>query len=84
MEWYDWLGMLGVALLLLAYFLLQIEKILPTDLSYSVLNLLGSGMIAYSLIEEWNLSAFVIEIFWFLISVYGIFRFYSRKKQTIE
>lgn len=82
MEWYDWLGMLGVVLLLLAYFLLQIGKILPSDLSYSLLNLLGSGMIAYSLIEEWNLSAFLIEVFWFLISLYGVFRFYKKRKNN--
>tara|TARA_R110002050_G_scaffold71891_3_gene154667 strand:- start:52285 stop:52539 length:255 start_codon:yes stop_codon:yes gene_type:complete len=78
--WYDFVGNVGVFLLLTAYLLLQINKLSSHQLSYSILNALGATLILISLIYEFNLSAFAIEFFWLLISVIGIVNYYRAKK----
>jgi hypothetical protein len=70
----DLVGNVGVALLMITYLLLQLERIRSTDLSYSVLNALGAALIVASLIVDFNLSALLMEVFWVLISFIGIGR----------
>ena len=70
----DLVGNIGVVILIITYLLLQLERIRSTDLSYSVLNALGAGLIVASLIVDFNLSALVMEVFWVLISFIGIGR----------
>ena len=65
-------GLAGVALLLVAYGLLQSGKIKSSQMVYPVLNFTGAGLILVSLIKDWNLSAFVIEVCWMAISLYGM------------
>lgn len=73
--WHDWCGLLGVALVLVAFFLLQAHKLSGQGYPYQVMNLLGAFGILLSLIfGTFNLPAFVQEMAWFLISVYGIVR----------
>lgn len=70
----DLVGIIGVAIIVVAYLMLQLEKIKSTDLSYSVMNALGASMIVASLIVDFNLSALLMEVFWVLISFIGIGR----------
>ena len=74
----DALGILGVLLILWYYFLLQIGKRAANSLSFSVGNLVGALLLLISLWYNWNLPSVIIEIAWFLISAYGIIRYYSR------
>lgn len=67
-------GLIGVGLILVAYFLLQVGKLEQRDERYSWLNLIGALMIVVSLLKNWNLPSFVIEIFWIAISIYGLTR----------
>jgi len=67
--WYDFAGNIGVALMVLAYLLIQAEKIRSRDLSYSVMNGIGALLVVVSLLYRFNLSAFLVESFWFVISV---------------
>lgn len=73
----DSLGLMGVALTLMAYALLQTEKINANSKSYSLINAIASLLIMYSLYFEWNLSAFVMEVTWLLLSIYGLWRAYK-------
>ncbi|MBT4615920.1 MAG: hypothetical protein HOB98_05655 [Gammaproteobacteria bacterium] len=73
-EIHDLVGNVGVLCILVTYLLLQIERIEPTSLIFSGLNALGAGMVLFSLMEEFNLSAFIIESAWLTISVFGIAR----------
>jgi multidrug transporter EmrE-like cation transporter len=73
-HWSDAVGVLGTALILLAFFLLQMERMRSQDLRYSILNGLGAALILFSLAFSFNLSAFIIEVFWVLISLIGILR----------
>ncbi|GJQ61307.1 MAG: hypothetical protein SCALA702_03600 [Melioribacteraceae bacterium] len=74
MRFYDIIGSLGVFFIVLAYFLLQIEKLSSRDLTYSILNLSGASLIIFSLVFEFNFSAFMIEFFWVIISLIGIYK----------
>ncbi len=78
--WHDLLGLVGVFLVLAAYLLLQLEKVSATKLPYLIANGLGSFLILLSLIREFNLSAFVIEIAWLMISLYGLTRCLKRRR----
>ncbi|WP_430733197.1 CBU_0592 family membrane protein [Candidatus Sulfurimonas baltica] len=73
--YYDYLGIFGVFIVLVTYFLLQLEKVQSTSLSYSLLNVFGSLLILYSLMFNWNISSFIIEFFWILISLFGVWKY---------
>jgi len=73
-ELHDLLGNIGVVLILLTYWLLQIEKMSATSLLYSLVNAIGAALILVSLLHDFNLSAFTIEVVWLLISIYGLTR----------
>jgi hypothetical protein len=73
-EWHDLVGNVGVVLVLGVYLLIQIDRLDARSKAYSVINALGAGLITISLLVDFNLSAFVIEACWFLISLYGLAR----------
>ncbi len=77
--WFDIIGSIGVATIIITYVLLQTGRIRSESLLYSVLNGLGAGMIAFSLLYNFNFSAFVVESLWVLISIYGIAKYFLRK-----
>lgn len=81
---YDVIGILGVIMILIAYALVQLEKLSVHDLLYSTLNALGSFLILISLIVEFNLSAFLMEFFWLIFSIIGIYKFIKNKRKTYE
>jgi hypothetical protein len=78
--WYDFAGNIGVALMVLAYLLIQTEKIRSRDLSYSLMNGIGALLVVVSLLYRFNLSAFLVESFWFVISIYGLLKFASERR----
>jgi hypothetical protein len=78
--WYDFAGNIGVALMVLGYLLLQAERIRSSDLSYSLMNGVGALLVVVSLLYRFNLSAFLVEGFWFLISIYGLIKFAVRPR----
>jgi len=65
---------MGVLLILMAYALLQLNRINAKSLSYSIVNGLGAGLILISLWVDFNLSAFVMESFWLIFSLFGIYK----------
>lgn len=75
----DLIGNVGVVILIIAYLLLQLNKLSSDGLAYSLLNMVGASLIIVSLRFNFNLSAFVIEVFWVLISFIGVFRYFRPK-----
>ena len=69
----DFVGNIGVVLMMVAYLLLQLNK-LSNGLVYSVVNAVGASLVILSLLTNFNFSAFLMEVFWVLISFVGIFR----------
>jgi hypothetical protein len=70
--WFDFVGNAGVVMVLATYLGVQLDKLDARSLAYSVLNAVGAGLITLSLCFDFNLSAFLIELAWILISLYGI------------
>jgi predicted membrane protein len=79
----DAIGMLGTALVVLAFFLLQLERTNPRGLSYNLLNLFGATFLLFSLCFNFNLASFVIELFWIAASLIGMWRFWRRRSDRI-
>lgn len=74
------LGLAGVFLILLFYFLIQSGRTDPHKLPYLLGNLVGSSAVLISLFHDWNLASFVVEVFWVMISVYGLVRYFQRQR----
>jgi len=74
----DIFGITGVILLVITYLLLQVNKLQSAGLLYSLLNALGASLIILSLLDNFNLSAFLMEAFWVLISLVGVVRYLRR------
>ncbi len=71
-SWFDLVGNIGVLLMVIAYLLLQLEKLSSSAFSYLSLNVAGAVMVIVSLMFRFNLSAFLMEAFWLVISLYGL------------
>ena len=79
-HWYDLVGNIGVAFILITYLALQLDKIDAKGLTYSVLNGVGAFLILISLLFAFNLSAVIIEGAWLLISMFGVFLYFRAKR----
>jgi hypothetical protein len=72
----DFVGNIGVVILMVTYLLLQLNKLRSDQLAYSLLNAAGATLIIFSLLVDFNLSALVMEVFWVLISFVGVYRYF--------
>ena len=75
----DTVGMLGTALVVVAYYLLQLERTDPKGLSYNLINLTGAALLLFSLCFNFNLASFVIEVFWIGASLIGLWKYWLRQ-----
>ena len=82
LHWYDCAGLLGVIVLLLAFFLLQAGKLHGNGFVYQLLNALGAGAVLISLFYAFNLSAFLMELAWLAVSIYGMVRGIRAKRRS--
>ena len=78
----DIIGLIGVVLLISTYALLQFDRIDPKGFWYSFNNMIVAILVTVSLLYNWNLASMVIEVFWFSLSVYGVYKFYKLRKVT--
>lgn len=76
----DIIGVSGMALVVAAFILLQLEKIEPTNLAYNVLNLVGAVFLLISLCINFNLASFIIEIFWIAASLIGLVKYFRKQE----
>ena len=73
--WHDWAGYIGVLLVLLAFLLLQANKLHGNSLTYQLMNIFGALGVMLSLIfGSFNAPAFVMEAAWAAIGIYGVLR----------
>jgi len=76
-------GLIGVFIILYAYMMLQIGRMRHEGIMYSLLNLVGSILILYSLFFYWNLASGVIEVAWLVISIYGLIKAIRLRKNGV-
>ena len=79
MSIHDIAGVIGSVIVIVAYFATQVGWFAVNDPRFAWANLVGAVLILFSLTMDWNLAAFIVEIFWFLISVFGLARYYARR-----
>lgn len=77
---HDLAGALGVALIVGAYFMLQIRRLRGTGLAFPLINAAGAALILVSLSQQFNLAAFMVELFWLLISLFGVARWLVERR----
>ena len=80
----DVIGLIGVALLISTYALLQFDRIDPKGFWYSFNNMIVAILVTVSLFYTFNLASMVIEVFWFSLSVYGVVSILNVKKVHYE
>lgn len=78
----DVMGILGVILLLIAYFYLNTNRLTSLHLSYQWLNFFGSAFILISLCFQWNTASVLIESAWIGISAIGLYRIIQVKSSS--
>jgi hypothetical protein len=78
----DLIGIIGVILILIAYYYLSIGRWIADSMLFQFLNFLGAWLMLYSLYFHWNTSSVVIEVAWIIISMLGMYRamFYNKRK----
>lgn len=79
---HDFVGNFGVALILVSYLLVQIGRASATGIRYLVANGTGALLVLYSLWFDFNLSAFIIEITWLMISLVGLVRVLQIRRRS--
>lgn len=80
MDIYQWIGFVGMAFVVFAYLLLQMNKYTIKSIQYQLLNLVGAILLLISLFVHFNLGSFIIEVFWIGITIYGIAKNIKEKK----
>ena len=78
----DSVGLLGMVLVVLAYYLLQLERTDPRGLTFNLINLVGAGCLLFSLFFTFNLPSFVIEVFWIGASLIGLWKYWRRRENA--
>ncbi|HCK33291.1 MAG: hypothetical protein CMH32_04490 [Micavibrio sp.] len=71
---HDIIGIIGVFLIAGCYLKLQLQREFAKSLYFSTLNAIGSILILWSLSKNVNFASILIESFWLLTSLYGIYR----------
>jgi hypothetical protein len=75
----DLIGVVGVTILLLAFFLNLTNKIKKDSLLYLIMNFIGASIACFASILMNYLPFIILEGCWALVSAYGIFKFISKK-----
>jgi hypothetical protein len=70
----DLFGLVGSAMVIMAYFAVARGQLSANGWLFYLANLVGACLILISLYWAWNLPAAVVEIFWGAISIYGLAR----------
>ncbi|WP_152087792.1 CBU_0592 family membrane protein [Pseudoalteromonas sp. A25] len=80
---FDVIGMSGTALVVGAFFMLQLGKASPESLTYNLMNLSGAILLLISLCYNFNLASFVIELFWIAASIIGLVKYLKAKQSSV-
>ncbi len=76
----DWIGSIGVALLLFAFVLILLNRISKNGMVYLVMNFIGSGLATVASYLIQYTPFIILEFAWMLASVYGMWQNYKLKK----
>lgn len=78
----DWIGSIGVAILLIAFVLILINKISKNGMTYLFMNFIGSGLAGVASYLIHYTPFIILEGAWMFASLFGIWQNYKLKKRT--
>lgn len=76
----DWIGFIGVAILLLAFLLNLFKKLPANSVAYILLNIIGAGM---ACIASWLIHYIpfvILEATWTVVSVVALINYFSSER----
>jgi len=82
MTFTDWIGSLGVSILLLAYFLNLRDILKKESLIYLFLNVVGAGLACMASILLKYVPFIILEICWTMISTISLITVIRRRKHV--
>jgi hypothetical protein len=74
MSLFDIVGLVGVAMILVAYAAATMGRLHPKGAPSLAVNFAGASLILISLTRSFNLSAAIVEAAWALIALIGLIR----------
>ena len=80
--WSDFVGNIGVVILLVTYYLNVAGKIDSKGWQYNLANLIVAVLLGINLYYKPNISSIIIEIVWFIIASYGLFNYWRTNVKT--
>ena len=80
--WSDFIGNIGVVILLTTYYLNVVGKIDSKGWQYNLANLIVAVLLGINLYYKPNISSIIIEIVWFIIASYGLFNYWRTNVKT--
>ena len=81
MTYTDWIGSIGVFLILLAYFLNVFGQLNSKDLAFILLNLCGATLACIASIRLEYMPFVILEGAWALVSLYALL---TRRKRNLK
>ena len=78
MNYIDWVGAIGVSILLVAYFLNLLNRLDTNKPVYIILNILGAGIACYASVLLHYRPFVILEGTWTLVSILGLIKFYRK------
>ncbi len=73
------ISIIGMVCVVSAYLAVERNWLDNKDVKFYVINLIGGILLLISLLINFNLGSFIIEIFWIIISIIGIINQYRVK-----
>lgn len=70
----DWIGFIGVAILLAAFLLNLFNKVSKNSASYLSMNVLGAGLACYASVRLHYMPFIILEGCWTLVSLIGLIK----------
>ncbi len=78
----DWIGFIGVTILLIAFLLNLLKKISAESPYYILMNLLGAGLACFASVLINYIPFIILEGAWTLVSLISFIRIMTSKKAT--
>lgn len=79
----DWIGTIGVTILLFAYFLNLTNKLSQKSMLYIMLNFLGAGIACYASVRLHYWPFIILEAVWTLVSMMALIRYIIKRNTDI-
>ncbi|MCJ7467245.1 MAG: hypothetical protein MUO53_11210 [Maribacter sp.] len=80
----DWIGFMGVTLLLVAFFLNLKGTIEKENLLYILLNIVGAFLACLASVLLHYLPFIILEGCWTLVSLYGLTRYFRGRRHLMK